>query len=61
VKMHATQHHLLWRQHITHAQFWHEQAMLLKQVPSASDNFFKNYWQNKWAFYMNHPIQGVTI
>jgi hypothetical protein len=41
--MHATQHHLLRSQHIIHAQYQHEQAMLLQQVPSASHHLFKNY------------------
>jgi hypothetical protein len=43
--MHATQHHLLKSQQVIHAQYWHEQAMLLKQVLSASDHLFKNYRQ----------------
>jgi hypothetical protein len=62
VKTHATQCYLLWQQHITHAQFWHEQAMLLKQVPSASDNFFKNYRQKQMGIlYESSYTRGNNI
>jgi hypothetical protein len=62
VKTHATQCHLLWQQHITHAQFWHEQAMLLKQVPSASDNFFKNYKRKQMGIlYESSDTRGNNI
>jgi hypothetical protein len=62
VKMCATQCHLLRLQHITHAQFWHEQAMLLKQVPSASDNFFKNYRQKQMGIlYESSCTRGNNI
>ena len=42
VKTSATQSHLLGLQQITHAQYWHEDLMLLKQVSSASDHSGKN-------------------
>jgi hypothetical protein len=35
----ATQCHLLSPRQVTNAQYLHEQAALLKQVPSASDQF----------------------
>jgi hypothetical protein len=43
--MHATQHHLLQSQQAIHAQYRHEQAMLLKQVLFAFDLLFMNYRQ----------------
>jgi hypothetical protein len=43
----ATQHHVLRLRQITHGQYWHEQEMLLKEVPSSSDHSFMNYRQ-KW-------------
>jgi hypothetical protein len=49
----ARQHHLLRPRQITHARYRHELAILLKQVPSASDYSFKNYrqkrpWRSVW-------------
>ena len=41
--MHAAEHHLLRSQQVIHAQYQCEQAMLLQQVPSASNHLFKNY------------------
>jgi len=38
----AAQPHLFRPLQITHAQYWHEDAMLLKQVSSASDHSGKN-------------------
>jgi hypothetical protein len=43
----ATQRQLLRPHHFTHAQYLHEQAILLKHVPSASDHPFKNCRQKR--------------
>jgi len=62
VKTRATQRHLLRLQHITPAQFWHEQAMLPKQVPSAYDNFFKNYRQKQMGIlYESSYTRGNNV
>jgi len=41
-KTHATQPHLFRLLQITHAQYRHEDAMLLKQISSTSDHSGKN-------------------
>lgn len=52
-----TQRHLLKQQKITPVQYWYEQAILLKQVPSGSDISFKNYRQKTArTFYMSRPV-----
>lgn len=42
--------------HITHAKYRHEQAMLLKQVPSVSCHLFKNYRQKNDAGVLYAPL-----
>jgi hypothetical protein len=50
VKMSNAQRHLLRLLQITLAQYRHEQAMLLKSVPSASDHWFKTYGKHDSGF-----------